>query len=227
MPFISGRAPHVRSLASVAASLFLLSACGGSHHNNLVGPGIDIAGVSAPVEIVRDTTGVSHIYAQNQRDLFFAQGYSAARDRLWQLDQWRRRGEGKMAEQFGTRFVAADVAARKFLFRGDLDAEYASYHADGKEILTAFAAGINAYVDQVKADPAQLPIEFQLTGTEPGRWSPTSSLIRIYGITRNVNDEVTVARRIAGLGLPTTEQWTSRIPENPIVVPAGTDVSTA
>lgn len=226
MPFISGRAPHGRSLASVAASLFLLSACGGSHHNNLVGPGIDIAGVSAPVEIVRDTTGVSHIYAQNQRDLFFAQGYSAARDRLWQLDQWRRRGEGKMAEQFGTRFVAADVAARKFLFRGDLDAEYASYHADGKEILTAFAAGINAYVDQVKADPAQLPIEFQLTGTEPGRWSPTSSLIRIYGITRNVNDEVTVARRIAGLGLPTTEQWTSRIPENPIVVPAGTDVST-
>ena len=226
MLFFSGNALHGRSLASVAASLLLLSACGGSDDNSLGGPGIDIAGVSAPVEIVRDTTGVSHIYAQNQRDLFFAQGYSAARDRLWQLDQWRRRGEGKMAEQFGPRFVAADVAARKFLYRGDLDAEYASYHADGKEILTAFAAGINAYVDQVKADPAQLPIEFQLTGTEPGRWSPTSSLIRIYGITRNVTDEVTVARRIAGLGLPTTEQWTSRIPENPIVVPAGTDVST-
>ena len=226
MPSLFSSALPCKSLASVAASLLLLAACGGSNDNSPGGPGIDIAGVSAPVEIVRDTTGVSHIYAQNQRDLFFAQGYSAARDRLWQLDQWRRRGEGKMAEQFGPRFVAADAAARKFLYRGDLDAEYASYHPDGKEILTAFAAGINAYVDQVKADPTQLPIEFQLTGTEPGRWSPTSSLIRIYGITRNVNDEVTVARRIAGLGLPTTEQWTSRIPANPIVVPAGTDVST-
>ena len=226
MPSLLSIALPCKSLASVAASLLLLAACGGSNDNSPGGPAIDIAGVSAPVEIVRDTTGVSHIYAQNQPDLFFAQGYSAARDRLWQLDQWRRRGEGKMAEQFGPRFVAADAAARKFLYRGDLDAEYASYHADGKEILTAFAAGINAYVDQVKADPTQLPIEFQLTGTEPGRWSPTSSLIRIYGITRNVNDEVTVARRIAGLGLPTTEQWTSRIPANPIVVPAGTDVST-
>ena len=224
MTSLSGTAIHRRSLASVAASL-LLAACGGSNDNGPSGPGVDIAGVSAPVEIVRDTTGVSHIYAQNQRDLFFAQGYSAARDRLWQLDQWRRRGEGKMAEQFGARFVAADAAARKFLFRGNLDAEYASYHPDGKEILTAFANGINAYVDQVKADPAQLPIEFQLTGTEPGRWSPTSSLIRIYGITRNVNDEVTVARRLAGLGLATTEEWTSRTPENSIVVPSGTDVS--
>ncbi|HEX2541408.1 MAG TPA: penicillin acylase family protein [Caldimonas sp.] len=230
MAFHSGRTLRARTLASVAASLLFLASCGGGgddddDNGGQSGPGVDVAGLSERVEIIRDTTGVSHIYAQNQRDLFFAQGYSAARDRLWQLDQWRRRGEGKMAEQFGPRFVAADTAARKFLFRGDLEAEYASYHPDAKEILTAFADGVNAYVDQVKADPTQLPIEFQLTGTEPGRWSPTSSLIRIYGITRNVGDEVTVARRIAGLGLPTTEQWTSRTPEKPIVVPAGTDVS--
>ena len=190
--------------AALAASMLLLAACGGGGDDDDDGDGVNVPGVTQSVEIVRDTTGVSHIYAQNQRDLFFAQGYSAARDRLWQLDQWRRRGEGKMAEQFGPRFVAADTAARKFLYRGDLDAEYASYHPDGKEILTAFADGINAYVDQVQADPTQLPIEFQLTGTEPGRWSATSSLIRIYGITRNVGDEVTMARRIAGLGLATT-----------------------
>ena len=59
---------------------------------------VDMKGLSQPVEIVRDRHGVSHIYAQNQDDLFFAQGFSAARDRLWQLDLWRRQGEGKMAE---------------------------------------------------------------------------------------------------------------------------------
>ena len=131
------------------------------------------------VEIVRDHNGVSQIYAKNERDLFFAQGYNAARDRLWQLDQWRRRGEGKMAEQFGARFVEHDRAARLFLFRGNLDEEFASYHPRAGEILTAFSQGINAFVDEAKADASKLPVEFRLTGTEPGYWSPTSSLIRI------------------------------------------------
>src|SRR5688572_1257591 len=69
---------------------------------------VQVAGLTEPVRIVRDRTGISHIYARNTHDLFFAQGYNAARDRLWQLDLWRRRGEGKMAEQFGPRFVAQD-----------------------------------------------------------------------------------------------------------------------
>lgn len=190
------------------------------------GPGTTVPGVTAPVEIVRDLHGVSHIYAQNQRDLFFAQGWSAARDRLWQLDQWRRRGEGKMAEQFGERFVPADRAARRFLFRGDLDAEFASYHPQGREILTAFADGINAYVDHVMADPQRLPLEFRLTGTQPGRWSPTTSLIRIYGITRNVGTEVTMARRIAAVGLDAAQALTPQEPARTLQIPEGLDVAT-
>jgi len=185
-----------------------------------------VPGVKEAVEIVRDRNGVSHIFAQNERDLFFAQGYNAARDRLWQLDQWRRRGEGKMAEQFGPRFVQADRAARQFLFRGDLNAEFASYHPKGREILTAFADGINAYIDEVKANPDKLPIEFRLTGTEPGRWSPTSSLIRIYGITRNVSTEISMARRIAAVGLPTTQELTEQEPPEALQVPAGLELST-
>ena len=147
---------------------------------------IDMAGLSQPVEIVRDKHGVSHIYAQNQADLFFAQGFSAARDRLWQLDLWRRQGEGKMAEQFGPRFIEQDRAARLFLFRGDMQAEFASYHPEGRAILTAFANGINAYVNWVKANPEQLPPEFKLTGTEPGYWSPETSLIRSAVVARIV-----------------------------------------
>nr|WP_235578222.1 penicillin acylase family protein [Pseudorhodoferax sp. Leaf267] len=201
-----------------------MAACGGGGSDD-DGNSTRVPGVSQPVEIVRDTSGVAHIYAQNQRDLFYAQGYNAARDRLWQLDQWRRRGEGKMAEQFGARFVEADRAARLFLFRGDLDAEFASYHPDAREILTAFSEGINAFVDQALADPEKLPIEFRLTGTQPGRWSPTSSLIRIYGITRNVGSEVQLARRIAAVGLATTQELTVNEPPTPIQVPAGIDVA--
>jgi len=185
---------------------------------------IDMTGLSQPVEIVRDRHGVSHIYAQNQEDLFFAQGFSAARDRLWQLDLWRRQGEGKMAEQFGPRFVEQDRAARLFLYRGDMQAEFASYHPQGKAILTSFAAGINAYVDWVKAHPDQMPPEFKLTGTQPGYWSPETSLIRIYGLTRNLTEEVRMAQRVATLGLNTVQGLSTFEPPLALQVPAGLDV---
>ncbi len=185
---------------------------------------INMAGLSQPVEIVRDRHGVSHIYAQNQNDLFFAQGFSAARDRLWQLDLWRRQGEGKMAEQFGPRFIEQDRAARLFLFRGDMQAEFASYHPEGQAILTSFAAGINAYVDWVKANPDQLPPEFKLTGTLPGYWRPETSLIRIYGLTRNLTTEVKMAEQVASLGLNAVQGLSTFEPPLALQVPAGLDV---
>lgn len=185
---------------------------------------INMAGLSQPVEIVRDRHGVSHIYAQNQNDLFFAQGFSAARDRLWQLDLWRRQGEGKMAEQFGPRFIEQDRAARLFLFRGDMQAEFASYHPEGQAILTSFAAGINAYVDWVKANPDQLPPEFKLTGTLPGYWRPETSLIRIYGLTRNLTAEVKMAEQVASLGLNAVQGLSTFEPPVALQVPAGLDV---
>lgn len=185
---------------------------------------INMAGLSQPVEIVRDRHGVSHIYAQNQNDLFFAQGFSAARDRLWQLDLWRRQGEGKMAEQFGPRFIEQDRAARLFLFRGDMQAEFASYHPEGQAILTSFAAGINAYVDWVKANPDQLPPEFKLTGTLPGYWRPETSLIRIYGLTRNLTAEVKLAEQVASLGLNAVQGLSTFEPPLALQVPAGLDV---
>ncbi|CAB3679044.1 penicillin acylase family protein [Achromobacter pestifer] len=211
-----------RIAASLASGLIVLvagcAAPGGKKDT------INMAGLSQPVEIVRDKHGVSHIYAQNQSDLFFAQGFSAARDRLWQLDLWRRQGEGKMAEQFGPRFIEQDRAARLFLFRGDMQAEFASYHPEGKAILTAFANGINAYVNWVKANPEQLPPEFKLTGTEPGYWSPETSLIRIYALTRNLNEEVKMAQQVANLGLNNVQGLSTFEPPLALQVPAGLDV---
>ncbi|WP_144639405.1 penicillin acylase family protein [Bordetella genomosp. 13] len=185
---------------------------------------IDMPGLTQPVEILRDKHGVSHIYAQNEHDLFYAQGFAAARDRLWQLDLWRRQGEGKMAEQFGPRFVEQDRAARMFLYRGDLEAEFASYHPRGKAILTSFADGINAYVDWVRAHPDQMPEEFRLTGTQPGYWSPTTSLIRIYGLTRNVKDEVKMAEQVNAVGLNAVQSLSVFEPPIALQMPAGLDV---
>ena len=111
-----------------------------------------------PVEILRDRWGVPHIYAQNTHDLFFAQGYMAARDRLFQIDLWRRAGTGKLAEMLGPAAIARDRLARAVRFRGDWDAEWASYAPDTREIATAFTAGINAYIRSLEGQrPARVP----------------------------------------------------------------------
>src|SRR5215472_6829210 len=91
---------------------------------------IALSGLRQPVEILIDRWGVPHIYARNEADLFFAQGFNAARDRLFQIDLWRRRGLGRLAEVFGPAFVEQDKATRLFLYRGDMEKEWASYSAD-------------------------------------------------------------------------------------------------
>ena len=82
-----------------------------------------IAGLNKPVEILRDRWGVPHIYAQSQHDLFFAQGLVAAQDRLFQMELWKRAGQGRLAEILGPAFLARDVNARMLRYRGDMKAE--------------------------------------------------------------------------------------------------------
>src|SRR5215475_9478472 len=77
-------------------------------------------GLSRPVTVLRDRWGIPHIYAESQDDLFFAQGFVAAQDRLWQMDLWRRAGEVKLAEVLGPRAVERDRFARLIRYRGDL-----------------------------------------------------------------------------------------------------------
>ncbi|MGH9694113.1 MAG: penicillin acylase family protein, partial [Bryobacteraceae bacterium] len=105
-----------------------------------------IAGLQKPVEVIRDHWGVPHIYAKNSDDLFFAQGYITAQDRLFQLDLWRRIGTGKLAEVLGPKYLKRDRIARLVRYRGDWDQEWRSYSPDAKAIATAFTSGINAYI---------------------------------------------------------------------------------
>src|ERR1700694_1201659 len=108
-------------------------------------------GLEQPVDVLRDRWGVAHIYAQNQHDLFFAQGVVAAQDRLFQMELWKRAGQGRLAEVLGPAFLARDVNARLLRYRGDSKAEYESYSPDALAILTAFTDGINAYISSLTA----------------------------------------------------------------------------
>jgi acyl-homoserine lactone acylase PvdQ len=133
------------------------------------------AAVSAPVRIVRDRWGVPHIYAQNADDLFFAQGFVQAQDRLFQLDLWRRSAQGRLSEVLGSNFAERDAMTRRMQYRGDLDAEWASYGADTRGIASAFVRGINAWAAAARERP---PEEFVLAGWKPELWSPLDLLNR-------------------------------------------------
>src|SRR5262249_49761228 len=103
---------------------------------------IALPGLKEPVEVLRDRWGVPHIYAKNADDLFFAQGFVVAQDRLFQMDLWRRIGIGETAEILGKSSLEGDRFARLLRYRGDMDAEWASYSPDAKRIATAFTRGI-------------------------------------------------------------------------------------
>src|SRR5262245_29308141 len=115
-----------------------------------------LRGLNGAVEIIKDRWGISHIYAGSEPDLFFAQGFNVARDRLFQLELWRRDATGTMAEVVGRKALGKDIGARLLKFRGDLSAELQHYHPRGAEIIEAFVKGINAYIAETKRDPRLL-----------------------------------------------------------------------
>src|SRR5205809_1695986 len=129
-----------------------------------------VAGLAQPAELIVDRWGIPHIYAASARDAFFLQGYNAARDRLWQIDLWRKRGLGRLSASFGPAYVAQDRAARLFVYRGDMAAEWAAYAPGAREAVEAFATGVNAYVGEVNAGKRPLPLEFRLTASRPAPW---------------------------------------------------------
>lgn len=157
---------------------------------------VHIAGLSQPVEIIRDRWGINHIYAQNEPDLFLAQGYAAARDRLFQFEIWRRQATGTIAEILGQREVERDRGARLHQFRGDLDDELQRYHPRGKLIIESFVRGVNAYIAETERDPARLPMEFRMLGITPGRWTPSVVISRHQALTANLAEEVRSLRAI-------------------------------
>lgn len=164
---------------------------------------LTIHGLHQPVRVQRDKWGVAHIYAQNEHDLFFAQGFVVSQDRLFQMELWKRSGQGRLAEILGPGAVKRDVNARLLRYRGDMDAEYKSYAPDTKGILEAFTSGINAYIAEIqKPGGIGLPVEFQIAGFKPEPWKPEDCLNRMaaYSMTGNGASELHDAQLVSLLG---------------------------
>jgi penicillin G amidase len=163
-----------------------------------------VPGLKEPVNVVRDHWGVAHIYAKNQHDLFFAQGFVGAQDRLFQMEMWKRAGQGRLAEVLGPSAVQRDISARLLRYRGDMKSEYASYAPDTEEILRAFTDGVNAEIRSLTAKNGPgLPIEFQLAGFQPEPWNPEDCLNRMaaFSVTGNAFSELRDAELVTKLGV--------------------------
>ncbi len=143
-----------------------------------------VAGLDSAVQVRRDRWGVPHIYAKTTHDLFFAQGFVAAQDRLWQMEMWRRQGEGLLSEVLGSGSLERDKFARMFKYRGDMTKEWTSYAPDGEQIVGAFVDGVNAYIRRVRDRP---PIEFELLGFRPSLWSKEVPLQRMAALSMTSN----------------------------------------
>lgn len=183
-----------------------------------------VPGLKQTVDVIRDKWGVPHIYAQSQHDVFFAQGYITARDRLWQIDLWRRQGSGKLAEVLGPSAVPRDRLARLVRFRGNWDEEWRSYAPDAQAIATAFTSGINAYITTLQG---QRTAEFALAGYDPGLWEPRDVVSRVAGLLmcRNLARELQRALDIRAHGFDTVNRL---FPPDPVVkleVPRGLDLT--
>ncbi len=176
---------------------------------------IDLSGLRQPVQILEDRWGIAHIYAQNEHDLFFAQGYNVARDRLFQLELWRRQATGTVAEILGPKELKRDIGNRLFMYRGDLAQELNWYHPHGVDIVEAFVAGINAYIAATERNPELLTPEFKMLGIKPGKWTPAVVISRFNGLLGNLGQELNMALAIRAVGIDKVKEIEHFQPADP------------
>ncbi|MGM0839147.1 MAG: penicillin acylase family protein [Bacillota bacterium] len=136
---------------------------------------ISLKGLSEDVEVIRDKDGVPHILAQNEKDLYMAQGYVQAQDRLFQMDLSRRQASGRLSEVVGEKAVDRDKFFRTFGLRRAAEVSFAAYPDEAKQLLEWYAGGVNAFMQEA-TDEGKLPIEFTLLGYKPEKWTPIDSL---------------------------------------------------
>ncbi|MGD8286042.1 MAG: penicillin acylase family protein, partial [Desulfobacterales bacterium] len=156
-----------------------------------------VSGINEDVEIIRDTYGVPHIYAQNEPDLYFGLGYAMAQDRLWQMDFYRRLGHGHLSEIFGEDYVETDRYFR-LLSAAGLNKELSNELAF---MLTSFADGVNAFINNHQN---QLPVEFKLLRYKPEPWDPEDYLAILkvvnWGLSIGWHVDLTAAEILEKVG---------------------------
>ncbi len=143
-----------------------------------------VRGLAAPVDVLRDARGVPHLRAQSLDDLYFAQGYVTAQDRLWQMDLSRRLAEGELAEIFGRKLIERDVESRKLGFRLAAERSVDDLPPDVRHLLSSYAQGVNAFIESHRD---RLPIEFVILGYKPRPWREYDSIAVALNMAKMLN----------------------------------------
>jgi penicillin G amidase len=179
------------------------------------------SGIHEPVEIIFDRYGVPHIYAGNEDDLYFAQGYVHAQERLWQMELNRRLGSGQLAEIFGELAVETDRFCRRLGMHRTAAAGAVNLPEHDRRILEYYARGVNAYIERNKHN---LPIEFTVLRFKPEPWQIADSIqwakMMGWNLGGNWETEVIRARLVALLGAERAAKLEAGYdPKHPLIVP--------
>lgn len=182
---------------------------------------LTLEGLQSPVSVYRDKWGVPHIEATNNHDLFMAQGFTTAQDRLWQMDVSRRAAAGRLSEVFGEGRVESDRFLRALFMRPAAEKSWVAYSPWAKEILEAYAQGVNAYIKQAVA-AGRLPVEFTLVGYKPDPWTPVDSIsigkFMAYDLGGNYSAEVYRYQLRQVLGDELTRQLLPMYPSDGVTI---------
>ena len=163
-------------------------------------------GLEQPVEVYRDSMGIPHLYAANEHDLFFAQGFVHAQDRFWQMEFWRRIGAGRLSEILGPSALEDDRFIRTVGWHRVAAQEAEALSGEERDALQAYADGVNAYIT---ANRGELGLEFVVLGLtgvnfEPDPWTPVDTLswakVMAWDLRGNMDDELLRAHLAAALG---------------------------
>lgn len=146
---------------------------------------LPLAGLIESVTVRRDERGIPYIEAANEADLYFAQGYVTASDRLWQMDLLRRSARGELAEIFGKTVLDEDKRHRIYGFAKVAETEMAEASPQARAILEAYARGVNAFINS--RDMKSWPLEFQILKYAPRPWTPADSLLVIKTFAEALN----------------------------------------
>ncbi len=136
---------------------------------------LNVTGLISEVQVIRDDKGIPKIIAQNESDLYRAQGFIHAQDRLFQMDLARRQASGRLSEVVGKAAIENDKKFLIFSLRRAAEKSYEIYSEEAKKVLQNYADGVNAYIEYAKSKN-KLPYEFTLLGYQPEQWTPIDSL---------------------------------------------------
>ncbi len=173
---------------------------------------IRLAGLKSPVRIIRDIYAIPHIYAENDHDLLFAQGYVTAQDRLWQMDLSRRISTGRLSEIFGERTVEIDYFFRSLEIGQIAEKMYDNLDRENKKDLIAYASGANAYINSGKKTIESVILRYDI---EP--WRPIDSisihLLSAFDLSINMDEEIFALKALRKLGDDTVKELFPAYPE--------------